>query len=241
MKQWRRRALSAWRRHGPLRFFQLTVYNAWYEVRRTRRRATPDGDDFDAAHGTDTARVQEVSSLDIESPNARHAVRYEPSSAALVKQAIEWLSADLSDLTFIDFGSGKGRVVLLAAAYPFKAIVGVELSHELHEIATDNVRRAQLRPEDCAKISLVCHDATEFSLPDSDLVCYLYNPFGPAILAPLAERLLLHSARYGHRVFVIYVDPKHRDVFQKGGFSTIQDQPLVLVLRCDRGPTGDSH
>lgn len=231
MRHCPKRALSAWRRHGPLRFLQLAVYNAWCELGLARRRARLNGDDFDPAHGTDTARVAEVSSLDIESPNARHAVRYQPSSAALVKEAIDRLDIDLSDLTFIDFGSGKGRVVLLAAAYPFKSVVGVELSRELHEIARQNVQRAPLRPKDSGKISLACQDVTDFSLPDSDLLCYLYNPFGPAVLAPLAERLSTHSSQRGHRVFVIYVDPRHRNVFdQTGGFKVIRDGPSVLVL-----------
>jgi SAM-dependent methyltransferase len=229
MRAWGKRAFSAWRRHGPLRFLQLAVYNAWYEL--ARRRARLNGDDFDAGHGTDTARVVEVSSLDMKSPNVRHAVRYQPSSAALVKKAIDWLDIDLSDLAFIDFGSGKGRVVLLAAAYPFKSVVGVELSRELHEIARDNVSRAPLRPEDSGKISLACLDVTDFSLPDSDLLCYLYNPFGPAVLAPLAERLSAHSSHRGHRVFVIYVDPRHRNVFDEtGGFKVIRDDPSVLLL-----------
>jgi hypothetical protein len=231
MKRWRQRALSAWRRHGPVRFFRLALYNAWYELRLPRRRVRQSGDDFDATHGTDTARVLEVGSLDIESPNARHAVRYQPSSAALVRKAIEWLDVDLSTLTFIDFGSGKGRVVLLAATYPFKSIVGVELSRELHDIATENLQRAQLRPEEASRISLVCRDVTNFTLPDSDLLCYLYNPFGPLVLAPLAERFSLHSSR-GHYVFVIYVDPKHRGVLENtGGFKVIRDDPYVLVLR----------
>lgn len=43
MRQWRKRALSAWRRHGPLRFFQLAVYNAWYELQFARRRARLNG------------------------------------------------------------------------------------------------------------------------------------------------------------------------------------------------------
>jgi len=224
--------LSAWRRHGPLRFVRLAVYNAWYELRLARRRARQNGDDFDAAHGTDTAQVVEVGSLDIESANVRHAVRYQPSSAGLVRQAIESLEVDLSKLTFIDFGSGKGRVVLLAATYPFKAIVGVELSRELHEIARDNIKRTGLDAADSGNISLLCGDVADYSLPDSDLLCYLYNPFGPAVLTPLAERLSQHSSRRGHRVFVVYVDPKHRDVFEKmNGFQVIRGDASILILR----------
>ena len=48
---------------------------------------------------------------------------------------------------------------------------------------------------------------------------------------PLAERLAAHSSHRGHRVFVIYVDPRHREVFDKTGcFRVMRDDPDALVL-----------
>jgi hypothetical protein len=51
------------------------------------------------------------------------------------------LNIDPRNFTFIDFGSGKGRVLLIAAGLPFKAVVGIEFSRELHEIAVQNISR----------------------------------------------------------------------------------------------------
>src|ERR687885_509057 len=39
------------------------------------------------------------------------------------------------DDVLIDFGSGKGRVLFLAAHYGFRKIIGVELSAKLNQIA----------------------------------------------------------------------------------------------------------
>jgi hypothetical protein len=48
----------------------------------------------------------------------------------------EKLKIDPRDFTFTDFGSGEGRVLLIAAGLPFRAVVGVEFSAELNEIAS---------------------------------------------------------------------------------------------------------
>jgi hypothetical protein len=233
MPQLAKRIVSAWRRHGPTRFLRLAAYNVWYQL-RIPRRDTPapvESDDFDKELGTDTIQIREVGTLEIDGPSARHAVRYQASSAALVRSTISGLATDLSDMTFVDFGSGKGRVVMIAASFPFKAIVGVELSRELHQIALENLRRASSHLENIQRVSLTCCDALDFELPASNLVCYLYNPFGPAVLAPLVKRLWLHGSHQGYRTFVIYMDPRHRDIFDNvGGFRTIIDDTQLLVL-----------
>src|SRR5947208_15284999 len=41
----------------------------------------------------------------------------------------------LSDFTFIDLGSGKGRTLLMASDYPFRRILGVELLAGLDQLA----------------------------------------------------------------------------------------------------------
>ena len=41
----------------------------------------------------------------------------------------------IQDYTFLDIGSGKGRVLMLASDAPFRHIVGVELSPALTAIA----------------------------------------------------------------------------------------------------------
>ncbi len=45
----------------------------------------------------------------------------------------------LQDFTFIDLGSGKGRVLLMASEYPFQKIIGVEFMPELHRAAQKNI------------------------------------------------------------------------------------------------------
>ena len=66
----------------------------------------------------------------------------------LFREIINSLRIDFREFTFLDIGSGKGRALLLAAEYPFRRIVGVELMPELNSMAEENIRRfaSQKRP-----------------------------------------------------------------------------------------------
>ena len=49
---------------------------------------------------------------------------YQPTEPALFKEMMAILKIDFQEFTFIDMGSGKGRVLLMAADYPFRRILG---------------------------------------------------------------------------------------------------------------------
>src|SRR4051812_20127706 len=63
------------------------------------------------------------------------AARPAPVRAAMRELPIR----DYHDYTFIDFGSGQGRILFLAAEYPFKKIQGLEIALELHRDAERNI------------------------------------------------------------------------------------------------------
>lgn len=223
-----RRLIRIWQRHGLRELPSLIGKNIAHLARNRPAHATPDP--FDVRYGTDTAAMVEASALDTRSPNLRHAKRYEASSEMMLRDALERLELDPREFIFVDFGSGKGRIVLVASTLPFERVVGVEFARDLHQIALANIARfpTALRR---APIEAVCADVAVYPLPPRNLVCFFANPFGPAVLAPLAERIARHM-RDGHRVAVIYYRPLHADVFAAiGGFTQIHCEPMMLVLR----------
>ena len=234
MVRWISRLRYAWHRHGPIGMVALVAYNiAYYGRRRGRGRGiATEADPIDATYGTETAGIREVGSLQSSDLVAvRSAGRYEPSSGQIVTNALSRLGIDYRDYSFVDFGSGKGRALIIAAGFPFKSVVGVELFRELHEIARRNI--AKLPPEAvrCGLIETVHADAARFEPPPHSLVCYLYDPFaGPAVSA-LARRLVGHCDEHGCRAIVIYVDPRYRAVFaETGRFAILDDTPPVLTM-----------
>jgi Histone methylation protein DOT1 len=234
MNRWLARLGYAWHRHGPLGFIRLAARNLVHHMFGRNRGANvmPHVDPFDQEYGTKTAGTREIGSLDvIESASARYAVRYQPTSAQLIRTELEKLNIDPTRFTFIDFGSGKGRVLLVAAGFPFKEVVGVEFSRELHEIAVQNIARLPADLARAGRIRSVHCDAASFEPPKCDLVCFFYNPFGAPVMAPVAQRLLAHHEQHGYRVIVIYVDPQHRKIFEEtGNFSILNETPETLIL-----------
>jgi SAM-dependent methyltransferase len=114
---------------------------------------------------------------------------------------------DFRDFTFIDLGSGKGRTLLMAADYPFRRIVGVELLPALHQVAQENLRLYRSGSRKCFSVASICADATEFCFPAEALVLYLFNPFPEAGLRRVIGNLLSSLLEHPRAVYVIYHNP----------------------------------
>lgn len=112
--------------------------------------------------------------------------------------------AGLQDFTFIDLGSGKGRVLLMAADYPLKRIIGVEFMPKLHRTAQKNISGFASGRQRCRQIETLCMDARDFQFPDGPLVVYLFNPFSEATFAQVLENLRRSVERSPRPVYVAY-------------------------------------
>jgi SAM-dependent methyltransferase len=188
---------------------------------------------FDLRNGIETVSHIPVAELtDIDPDAARHAVHYEPTSIPKFERALKLLDIDPRNYTFVDFGSGKGRVLLLAAAHPFRKIVGVEISRSLHAQAETNVAAFRRRHPRSPPIECICADARDFELPRGDLLAYFYNPFDAAILAPVAARLVETCEREGRSLAVAYVNPQHGGLFDRRvGMACLMKDSALAVYR----------
>jgi len=122
----------------PVHLFR--EYRAARRLVRDQRRS-----DFDRAYDVDTdgdfGGWTYLSDLSIPSPNWIHGNNYTGIDPERFSGILAGVTIKFEDFVFIDFGSGKGRALLLASEFPFKRIVGVEFSPELHAAAVDNIRR----------------------------------------------------------------------------------------------------
>jgi SAM-dependent methyltransferase len=109
--------------------------------------------------------------------------------------------------TFIDLGSGKGRALLIASEYPFRAVVGVELSSTLHAVAVANIAGYQGPAQQCRSVRSIEADATEFPFPPGPLVVYLWNPFEAPVFTCVLTNLEAALAREPREVYIVYIQP----------------------------------
>jgi cyclopropane fatty-acyl-phospholipid synthase-like methyltransferase len=122
---------------------------------------------------------------------------------------------DYSRYTFIDMGSGKGRVLFVAAEYPFRKVIGVEFSNALHDEAVANLKRYKYPGRRCADIEPVHVDARDFEFPNDNLVIYLFNPFGPEVMERMLANLEKSLERHPRHAIVVMLWPDHSDVVER--------------------------
>lgn len=136
---------------------------------------------------------------------------YQPTEASLFHEMIAALSAqeafEFRQFTFIDFGSGKGRTLLMASDYPFRRILGVELLPALNAVAQENLGKYRGESQKCFAMESICADATDFVLPDEPIVLFLFNPFPESGLRRAIANLQ-RSLRDNPRVmYLLYHNP----------------------------------
>jgi SAM-dependent methyltransferase len=136
---------------------------------------------------------------------------YQPTEASLFHEMIEAVAAlpkfSFGAFTFIDLGSGKGRTLLMAAEYPFRQVVGVELLPRLNEIARQNLAESKTGSRKCFAIESICGDAVDFVFPNEPTVLFLFNPFPEAGLRRVIANLEESLRRYPRVAYVLYHNP----------------------------------
>lgn len=169
-------------------------------------------DDFDLKHGVSTAGWVPPAEGGITDRSAiEHARAYVPTQEEVIRHMfrVSCEAIDPQQCSLVDLGCGKGRALLVAAQLPFKEIVGVELSPVLSDIARENVRRylASNNSLACRNIRVACENALEFRFPQTDLLIYMYNPFGAEIMQAVATNLAQFQVETGRRVLIAYCCP----------------------------------
>lgn len=160
---------------------------------------------FDRFHGTDTGGMVPTRDLDIEDEETKwQSNLYLGSPERVTRHIIESLDIEPAEYTFIDYGSGKGRALFVAAQYPFRKVVGVEISAQLHRVAVANQSRYVGRELQC-DIALWCGNALDYPLPEGNLVLHMYHPFGPDVLGAMLDKIKREAGAEKRRVLVPYL------------------------------------
>ncbi|MGA2535639.1 MAG: class I SAM-dependent methyltransferase [Terracidiphilus sp.] len=145
--------------------------------------------------------MAEISSLSVVGENRVNGSRYEPSGS--IRPILESLKIDLREYGFVDYGSGKGRVLLEASEFPFRLVEGVEFSPQMHEIATRNIRKYRWKRKRCVSVKSVLADATQFALPAIPLVLFFFNPFTGPVLSAVVSNIRESAINHPRDIVII--------------------------------------
>jgi hypothetical protein len=185
-------------------------------VEKLRRRFKPTerhrraDSTFDEIWNVQTDGDHDLSELQIvDRTNYLWGNRYQPTVPATFDAMVRSHPLPYEQCIFIDCGSGKGRVLLLASEFPFQRVIGVEFASDLNQVAQHNINTYNSPTQSCKQIETVCADATTFPFPPVPTVLFMANPFEGHVM----EKFLKHvenSLRETPRpFFVLYRNPKY--------------------------------
>lgn len=191
----------------------------------------PSGRKFDRDYGVTTHAVLFLEDLDPEAVGdaGAHATHYEAVPVDDFRAMIAAVPQQtIASSTFVDIGSGMGRAVMLASEYPFKQIVGIEVSPGLHEVARDNLAKAARAKRRCNDVRLVRADARMYEYPPGNVIAFMYNPFDAIALEATLGALL--ARRNPGETWLLYHTPID-DAVQNMGFSEVAEFAFGEVHR----------
>ena len=160
---------------------------------------------FDLRFSCETSAKLHRSDYDQSLKHLEHAVPYQPARARSFRIMMQQLDLP-ADSVFVDVGCGMGRVLLLASRYPFKRIVGIDLSADLCSIAERNMTMLP-RVGSAVPYEIHAENVTTYAFKPDENVFFLYNPFDETIMAKFIAALQ-NSVRQAPRpIWLIYLKP----------------------------------
>lgn len=164
-----------------------------------------------------TAGAVALEGLTIRGPHGALGHDYRPTPCSVFQWSLSAIDYDLSRLTFVDYGAGKGRVLLLAAAHPFAAVGGIEFAEELHDNAVMNIQQFPRSRMKCRNVECVLEDAAEVGPPDGEAVHYFFNPFAREMFAEVLHNIVVSYRKRPRRLYLILIDPVATDLVDDSG------------------------
>ena len=153
---------------------------------------------------------------------------YQPTEPSAFHEMMGALGIHFPDFTFLDVGSGKGRVLLMAADYPFDRVIGVELLPALDQVARQNIARYATRR--CPRVESLCQNAIDYVFTESPLVVYLFNPLGEVNLMKVVANLNLSLRKKPRAAYVLYHNALLEHVLLDAGWRKLRGEPYFSLF-----------
>ena len=156
---------------------------AWRLFRARLAFEDPRSRAFDRRHHVETAREEPLGEMGVAADAIKRGNNeYRVTWGWLIKKAMAQLDIDFRRYSFIDYGSGKGKAMLMASDYPFKTIIGLEYAKRLHDIAAENCRTYRSADQQCHSLKPILGDVLDYAPPPGPIVCFMCNPFDETTL-----------------------------------------------------------
>jgi len=218
------KAIKRIREHGPVNFFshvRTVLMRRAHEHFIDRR--------YDSHESISTSPVTELEKLTIESANRTDGVHHEATPRLVLNWMYEVLPSDLKGWCFIDYGAGRGRVLIEAAQRPYSKVIGVEFAKELWAIANHNFKALPEHIRQTTNVEILHDDAARIDIPHLPSINFLFNPFQSQTLRKVLTRIMESYTENPRPIILAYLNPVEAKVITE--FPQIVRCPLPLLAR----------
>jgi hypothetical protein len=173
---------------------------------------------FERTYGLDTVGVTYLDGLSIESKNRGRGNYYEGTRLMPLRKLIPQMRDLVSpDSAIVDCGSGKGKVLLIAAESGVMHVRGVEFAKELCEIAESNWEKFEARKQTGSKVEISCSDILDYAIRPNDSMFFLFNPFDAVVLEATLDRIAESVEKHPRTIViaVAFLSDTYRTIFEK--------------------------
>jgi predicted RNA methylase len=165
----------------------------------------------------DTIKVDTLQHQKINSENLKHASIYQGTNYYLIEEAFGFLKTENANFHLVDFGCGKGRIMVVAAYYGFKKISGVDFSQTLCDEAERNIEK--IKPDfPSVDFTVFCGDAVDYKIENDTNVFFFFNPFNEVVMLHVVKNVLSSLKKNPRKIYIVYVNPLHKEIFLSAGF-----------------------
>lgn len=183
----------------------MAAFTVYHEIRGERK------------YGIDTIKIDRLQDEKIESENLLHASIYQASNYYLIEKAFDYLKSEKVNYALLDYGCGKGRILVVAAHYGFKNITGIDFSKLFCIEAEANVEKIKSKFP-ATNFNIICADAAVYKIENYQNAFFFFNPFDEVVLLKVVKNLLFSLKEFPRKIYVIYINPLHKEIFLSAGF-----------------------
>lgn len=156
--------------------------------------------------------------------------RYQASARLPFIWTVRALRIDPTRYSFVDYGSGRGRMLLTTARFPFKRVIGIEFSRTPHQHAHENIASYPKDRLACSDINSLNLNAIDFDLPEGDCLLFFFNPFTGEVLEQVAQRIEESQKRTPRSIVVAFMNSNRVPLFaNRPSFQPLQLPVLELA------------
>ncbi|MEO6219510.1 MAG: class I SAM-dependent methyltransferase [Ginsengibacter sp.] len=185
--------------------FRLAFFTMRQEIRGEKK------------YNIQTIQLNRLNTLSINSENLIHASIYQGANYYLIEKAFEYLQSLNANNSIVDFGSGKGRVLVVAAHYGFRKITGIDFAKALCLSAEENINKIGSKFPS-TEFTVICDDVVNYQVKDDEDGFFFFNPFNEVVMLAVVKNILKSLKENPRHVYIVYLNPVHKEIFLSAGF-----------------------